>query len=41
MKSGRWAGISQRLLAGAMGTGFIPTKSMMGTTIAEDNKRFL
>ena len=31
-------GISQRLFAGAMGTGFIPTKSMMGTTIAEDNK---
>ena len=31
-------GMSQRLLAGAMGTGFIPTKSMMGTTIAEDNK---
>ena len=32
------AGISQRLLAGALGTGFIPTKSMMGTDIAEDNK---
>jgi acyl CoA:acetate/3-ketoacid CoA transferase alpha subunit/acyl CoA:acetate/3-ketoacid CoA transferase beta subunit len=31
-------GISQRLFAGAMGTGFLPTKSMMGTTIAEDNK---
>jgi acyl CoA:acetate/3-ketoacid CoA transferase alpha subunit/acyl CoA:acetate/3-ketoacid CoA transferase beta subunit len=31
-------GISQRLFAGAMGTGFIPTKSMIGTTIAEDNK---
>ena len=31
-------GISQRLFAGAMGTGFIPTKSMMGTTIEEDNK---
>ena len=31
-------GISQRLFAGAMGSGFLPTKSMMGTTIAEDNK---
>ena len=31
-------GMSQRLFAGAMGTGFLPTKSMMGTTIAEDNK---
>jgi len=31
-------GISQRLFAGAMGSGFIPTKSMMDTTIAEDNK---
>ena len=31
-------GMSQRLLAGAMGTEFMPTKSMMGTTIAEDNK---
>jgi len=32
------AGMDQRLLAGALGTGFIPTKSMIGTTIAEDNK---
>ena len=33
-----FAGISQRLLAGALGTGFIPTKSLIGTTMAEENK---
>ena len=33
-----FAGISQRLLAGALGTGFIATKSLIGTTMAEENK---
>lgn len=33
-----YAGISQRFLAGALGTGFVPTKSMIGTSMAEENK---
>lgn len=32
------AEISLRLLAGALGTGFVPTKSMIGTSMAEENK---
>ena len=32
------AAMSQRLLAGALGTGFIPTRSMIGTSMAEENK---
>ena len=33
-----YAGISQGFLAGALGTGFIPTRSMIGTSMAEENK---
>ena len=32
-----FSGINQRLLAGAIGTGFIPTRSMIGTSMAEEN----
>lgn len=30
--------IPQRLLAGAMGWGFIPTKSILGSSMEEENK---
>lgn len=33
-----YAGISQRLLAGALGTGFVSTRSMLGTSVAEENR---
>jgi len=29
--------LEQRLMAGALGTGFMPTKSIMGTSLAEEN----